>query len=87
MGNKNELEDMDIRCEPGTKVVFSGLNGSDSDVEQAKAILEVGKTYTVSDTEISNWHTDVYLEEVHGGFNSCMFVTPESWKKYLSKNS
>ncbi len=66
---------MDIKSEKGVKIVFNRPdNGYNHQKEAAKKHLEVGKEYTVVRTEISDWHTDVYLEEVPKiAFNSVMF--------------
>ena len=79
--NAEKLEGMDIYCKPGTKVIFSGLNGRDTQLEQAKAILTVGKEYTVDSIIVDSWNTDVFLEGFLSGFNSVFFVTPASWKE------
>ena len=66
---------MDIYAKKGTKVIFSNPEGGyDPHIETAKKHLEVGKEYTVDHTEVGDFHTDVYLEEVPKvAFNSCLF--------------
>ena len=66
---------MNIYAKSGDKVVFSYPdNGYDGDREDGKKYLEVGRTYTVVATEIHNWNTDVWLEEVPNvRFNSVLF--------------
>lgn len=40
----------------------------------ASGVLEVGKEYTVIDTEVHSWHTTYELEEIPDKiFNSCHF--------------
>jgi hypothetical protein len=66
---------MNIRAKKGTKVVFSNPNaGYPEQVALAAKHLKAGTTYTVERTEVFDWHTDVYLQEVPDtGFNSCFF--------------
>ncbi len=71
---------MDIYAVTGTKIVFIGKNGTSFDQEQARLVLEVGKTYTLAYSEIGSWKTEIYLEEISGGFNSVMFLEEEIYK-------
>lgn len=66
---------MDIYAKKGHRVVFSNPeSGYQHHQNTAKEYLKVGKTYTINKTEVSNYHTDVYLEEVPGvAFNSVLF--------------
>ena len=66
---------MNIHAKKGTKVVFSNPSaGYDPDQETARKYLTVGETYTVERTEIHDWCTYVFLEEVPGvAFNSVIF--------------
>jgi hypothetical protein len=67
-------EIMDIYSKPGTKVRFTGEGGYEHQNAYAKSFLNVGKTYTVAETEVGDWHTDVTLEEYPGlQFNSVLF--------------
>ena len=70
---------MDIRAKRGTAVrlqmkdgeVFGGYDG---DKKQALQFLKPDVIYHVKRTEVEDWNTDVYLEEVPDqGFNSVMF--------------
>ena len=70
---------MDINSKRGTVVrlqmkdgeVFGGYDG---DKKMAMKYLKFGEVYHVESTDVQNWHTDVYLEEVPGiPFNSVMF--------------
>lgn len=72
---------MDIYATPGTKIVFTGKNGTNSEQEQARLVLEVGKTYTLAYAEIGSWRTEIFLEEVSGGFNSVMFLEEELYRQ------
>lgn len=67
---------MDIRSEPGTKVVFAyPNNGYPADGESAAEHLTEGAEYTVKICAIHDWKTRVELEEVPGvQFNSVMFA-------------
>lgn len=66
---------MNIYALQGHKVVCSTLNGGyDSDEELAVKYLELNKEYTVLETNVSGWHTDVILEEFPDiEFNSVFF--------------
>lgn len=57
---------MDIYAKEGTKVIVtedSIKNGYDYVEEHAREFLKVGETYTIKETVVSGWYTDVYLEE------------------------
>jgi hypothetical protein len=46
--------------------------------EVAKKHLSIGNIYTIEETEVDNWHTDVYLKEFPGiAFNSVFFEDAE----------
>ena len=68
---------MDIHAIQGTKVTVtedSIKNGYDSVEKHARQHLEIGKTYTVLNTSVDRWNTDVYLEEFPDEvFNSVSF--------------
>jgi hypothetical protein len=66
---------MNIHAKPGAKVVFSNPKaGYPSDQKLAKEHLEVGKTYTVSVTDVDQSRTNVYLKEFPEiAFNSVLF--------------
>jgi len=66
---------MSIRAKKGTKIVFSNPNGGYPDqIALTAKHLIVGTTYTVERTEVFDWYTNIYLQEVPGiGFNSCLF--------------
>jgi hypothetical protein len=65
---------MDIYTKKGTKVKYTGTGGYDSHKEHANKYLKVGETYTVLNTNVSGWHTDVFLQEVPNQcFNSVHF--------------
>ena len=73
-----QIEDMDIYAKEGYKVTVTeqGIqNGYSRDVEKAKKYLEVGKVYTVKETEVGAWRTEVVLKELPDiRFNSVHFV-------------
>lgn len=85
---------MNIYAKKGTKVVGVFKNniitgGYDGDKEHASKYIKEGEVYTVDYTEVSSWHTDVFLEEFPGNcFNSVHFaeVDSEEGKKELAKN-
>lgn len=72
---------MDIYAKPGTKVVFTGLNGRDSDQQSARKVLVIGKTYIVKHIEVGSWQSDVYLEGFDRSFNTVMFIEEEKYNK------
>jgi hypothetical protein len=68
---------MDTHSKEGTKVIvtkFSISNGYTSQIKQAKKHLKVGGQYTVDRTEVSGWHTNVFIKEFPDiAFNSVLF--------------
>ncbi len=65
---------MDIYAEEGKRVKYTGKNGYEYDKEHANKHLKVGEIYTVENTYVSGWHTDVWLKEVpNEKFNSVHF--------------
>ena len=66
---------MDIYAKKGTKIKFTNPNnGRAHDQETAKKHLTVGHDYTVKATDVSDWHTDVFIKEIPGvAFNVVMF--------------
>lgn len=65
---------MNIHSEEGSKVEYLGIGGYDSHLEHANKYLTIGTKYTVEYTEVSGWHTDVYLKEHEDvAFNSVHF--------------
>lgn len=66
---------MNIYAKNGDKVVFLNRNGYDRDPKNAceRGLVE-GGVYTVEQTEVGGWHTNVYLKEFpEHRFNSVMF--------------
>jgi hypothetical protein len=70
---------MNIYAKEGTKVkvLFDEkgiMNGTDSDKEHAERHLTALSRYTIDHTEVSSWHTTVYLKELPNiPFNSVHF--------------
>jgi len=65
---------MNIYAEEGHKVIFDHPNaGTDHDQKVCREKLKVGEIYTVVQTEVGGWHTDVWLKDIKGSFNSVMF--------------
>jgi hypothetical protein len=70
---------MNIYAKEGTKVkvLFDEkgiMNGTDSDKEHAEQHLKALNRYTIDHTEVSSWHTRVFLKEIPGiPFNSVHF--------------
>ncbi len=74
------MEDtMDIYSPKGTKVRFSGKNGTDFDQEFARKYLVVGGLYTISRTEVGSFSSDAILAEFpHSRFNTVLFAPIEA---------
>ena len=66
---------MNIYALNGHKVICGTLNGGYSqDKEKAEKYLEIGKEYIIEKTHVSNWYTEVWLQEFPGvRFNSVFF--------------
>jgi len=66
---------MNIYAENGDKVVCSTFDAGYKHEQQIAAkYLVIGKEYTIDQTVVDNWHTDVYLQEFPGvKFNSVFF--------------
>jgi len=66
---------MNIYALKGHKVkCYTLSNGYDHDKEIAQKYLEVGKEYTVEETQVNSWNTDVLLQEFPNvKFNSVFF--------------
>lgn len=70
----NKTESMDIYTQPGSSVVFLGRNGYVGQLEEAKALLEVGGIYVVESISVSSWSTSIRLVGFpNRTFNSVMF--------------
>ena len=67
-------EPMDIFSSNGTKVVYTGKNGYDSDKEYANRYLTIGEIYTVYYTNVESWSSTVVLKEYPDqSFNTAHF--------------
>ena len=66
---------MNIYAQKGDKVVVSSLTaGYENEQETVKKHLKLGNTYTVEETKVHSFYTDVFLQEVPGvRFNSVFF--------------
>ena len=66
---------MNIHAKKGDKVIYKHPNsGYKHHQETARKHLVLNQVYTVERTEVGDWHTDVYLQEVPGiAFNSAHF--------------
>lgn len=80
------LRGMNIYADRGTRVVFSGHGGWDSEAPNAiKDGLVVGQVYTVGYTEVGSWSSDVYLNEFpKQGFNTVMFLEEDDVKRAIN---
>lgn len=77
-------QSIDIYSPKGTKVkaIFDNegqpINGLDYDKEKVLTYLKPELIYTIDHTEVSNWRTEVYLQEVPSvPFNSVCFTYAE----------
>lgn len=66
-------EIMDIYSEPGTKVVYLGINGYDGDRAIADKLLKKDTVYEVEFIEVGNSHSYVKLVGIPDDFNTVMF--------------
>lgn len=67
---------MNIYAESGDKVVYTGASEDQISYVGAtdpRSLLVEGQVYTIDHTDVHSYFTYVYLEEVDGEFNSCMF--------------
>lgn len=67
-----------VDAPPGTRIVFHGHGGYPREQADARAVLEIGRTYTLAGSSVGGWHSTFFLEEAPGGFNSSLF-SPEGW--------
>lgn len=73
---------MDMYAQRGSKVIFTGQGGRDSDKEFANKYLKVGEVYTVKTTKVFDWISFVVLEELPSkDFNTVMFEDLEDDEK------
>ena len=72
---RGDVNIMNIYAPKGAKVVFNHPTGGRThEQETAKKYLDVGATYSIERTEVSDFHTRVHLQEVAGvTFNSVYF--------------
>ena len=59
------------------KLVFEGKGGYEFERESAKEKLVIGRSYTVEKVEVGSWKTEIYLTNISGRFNSCLFERDE----------
>jgi hypothetical protein len=66
---------MNIYAKFGDEVICSTFDaGYDDDQEVARKYLVIGNIYTIEETDVDGWHTDVYLQEFPDiKFNSVFF--------------
>ena len=63
--------------ERGMKLVFEGKGGYKLERESAKDKLVIGQSYQVEKIQVGSWVTEIYLTNVSGSFNSCLFECDE----------
>ena len=59
------------------KLVFEGNGGYDSERKSAKDKLVIGQSYQVEKIQVGRCITEIYLTNVSGIFNSCLFERDE----------
>lgn len=73
-----QISQIDIYAKKGYKVTVTDRSidsGYDGDIRLAHKYLQVGKIYTIERTDVDNWHTEVWVEEIPNmSFNSVNFV-------------
>lgn len=69
------------------KVKFTAKGGFDFDKEQALKVLKIDDWYTVISVKVSDWTTDLYLDGINGGFNSCLFEQSDDIERAILENS
>lgn len=76
---KRTADNWHIWAESGkTKIMFTGKNGRDHELSEAKGVLEVGHIYTVAKIEVGDWSSEVWLHEVDDlSFNTVHFKLVE----------
>lgn len=45
------------------QAVFTAEGGMDTEIEEAKKVLELGKSYEVVNANVENWHTWLKLKD------------------------
>ena len=59
------------------KLVFEGKGGYKLERESAKDKLVIGRSYQVEKIQVGRCVTEIYLTNVSGSFNSCLFERDE----------
>ena len=59
------------------KLVFEGKGGYKLERESAKDKLVIGQSYQVEKIQVGSLVTEIYLTNVSGSFNSCLFERDE----------
>lgn len=59
------------------KLIFEGKGGYEFERESAKEKLVIGRSYTVEKVEVGSYKTEIYLTNISGSFNSCLFERDE----------
>lgn len=66
-------------------VIYNGATQLQVDYSRSfddpRDVLVIGRTYTVTRWDEHAWHTNVYLKEVHGKFNSVYFTKVKEPRK------
>ena len=57
----------------GDTMTFLGENGYDQQLEAAKKVFEVGKSYEVESCRVEDWSHSVRFVGIPGGYNGVMF--------------
>lgn len=67
-----EREEVPLDAAPGTRIKFHGEGGWDGGLS-ARAVLHVGKTYTLKEMRVGDWESQLSVEEAEGWFNTVHF--------------
>ena len=59
------------------KLVFEGKGGYEFERKSAKEKLIVGQDYNVEKVVVGSYKTEIYLTNISGSFNSCLFERDE----------
>ena len=59
------------------KLVFEGKGGYEFERKSAKEKLIVGQDYYVEKVIVGSYNTEIYLTNISGSFNSCLFERDE----------
>lgn len=68
------------------KLIFEGKGGYKLERESAKDKLVIGRSYQVEKIQVGSYKTDIYLTNISGSFNSCLFERDEYLEGLIQGN-